>query len=62
MTSDKNGEGYTLILDGTTFEEIARAKFPYGLPYMDSMEHGFPKIKITNPEVGLIANLKSLKK
>lgn len=33
MVSDKNGEGYTLILDGSTFEEIARAKFPYGLPY-----------------------------
>ncbi|KAL8255884.1 hypothetical protein R6Q59_030951 [Mikania micrantha] len=33
MISDKNGEGYALILDGTTFEEIARAKFPYGLPY-----------------------------
>ncbi|XP_047306933.1 carotenoid cleavage dioxygenase 8 homolog B, chloroplastic [Impatiens glandulifera] len=33
MISDKNGEGYALILDGSTFEEIARAKFPYGLPY-----------------------------
>ncbi|XP_019184921.1 PREDICTED: carotenoid cleavage dioxygenase 8 homolog B, chloroplastic [Ipomoea nil] len=33
MISDKNGEGYTLVLDGSTFEEIARAKFPYGLPY-----------------------------
>ncbi|KAH6835816.1 carotenoid cleavage dioxygenase 8 [Perilla frutescens var. hirtella] len=33
MISEKNGDGYALLLDGTTFEEIARAKFPYGLPY-----------------------------
>ncbi|XXG45843.1 hypothetical protein AAC387_Pa02g0816 [Persea americana] len=33
MVSDKNGEGYALLLDGSSFEEIARAKFPYGLPY-----------------------------
>ncbi|KAK9058866.1 hypothetical protein SSX86_023710 [Deinandra increscens subsp. villosa] len=33
MVSDKNGEGYALILDASTFKEIARAKFPYGLPY-----------------------------
>ncbi|KAK6163591.1 hypothetical protein DH2020_000455 [Rehmannia glutinosa] len=33
MITDKNGEGYAVLLDGTTFEEIARAKFPYGLPY-----------------------------
>ncbi|XP_052210501.1 carotenoid cleavage dioxygenase 8 homolog B, chloroplastic [Diospyros lotus] len=33
MISDKNGEGYALLLDGSTFEEIARAEFPYGLPY-----------------------------
>ncbi|KAH7651355.1 carlactone synthase / all-trans-10'-apo-beta-carotenal 13,14-cleaving dioxygenase protein [Dioscorea alata] len=33
MISCKNGEGYALILDGSSFEEIARAKFPYGLPY-----------------------------
>ncbi|XP_004292847.1 PREDICTED: carotenoid cleavage dioxygenase 8, chloroplastic-like [Fragaria vesca subsp. vesca] len=33
MISEKNGGGYALVLDGTTFEEIARAKFPYGLPY-----------------------------
>ncbi|KAL7159321.1 hypothetical protein ABFS83_01G019500 [Erythranthe nasuta] len=33
MISDKNGEGYALLLDGSTFQEIARAKFPYGLPY-----------------------------
>ncbi|XP_042034245.1 carotenoid cleavage dioxygenase 8 homolog B, chloroplastic-like [Salvia splendens] len=33
MISEKNGDGFALVLDGTTFEEIARAKFPYGLPY-----------------------------
>ncbi|BAT78346.1 hypothetical protein LR48_Vigan561s001300 [Vigna angularis] len=33
IVSEKNGEGYALLLDGSTFEEIARAKFPYGLPY-----------------------------
>ncbi|KAG5562537.1 hypothetical protein RHGRI_005313 [Rhododendron griersonianum] len=33
IISDKNGEGYALVLDGSSFEEIARAKFPYGLPY-----------------------------
>ncbi|PHU09326.1 hypothetical protein BC332_21186 [Capsicum chinense] len=33
MISDRNGEGYPLILDGSTFEDIARAKFPCGLPY-----------------------------
>ena len=33
MISDKNGEGYALLLDGRTFGEIARGKFPYGLPY-----------------------------
>ncbi|GAB2223275.1 hypothetical protein Droror1_Dr00017415 [Drosera rotundifolia] len=33
LISDKNGEGYAVLLDGPTFEEIARAKFPYGLPY-----------------------------
>ncbi|KAL5558668.1 hypothetical protein UlMin_034879 [Ulmus minor] len=33
MISAKNGGGYALLLDGSTFEEIARAKFPYGLPY-----------------------------
>ncbi|XP_042492543.1 carotenoid cleavage dioxygenase 8 homolog B, chloroplastic-like [Macadamia integrifolia] len=33
MVSDKNGKGYALLLDGSTFEEIARAEFPYGLPY-----------------------------
>ncbi|KHN18168.1 Carotenoid cleavage dioxygenase 8, chloroplastic [Glycine soja] len=33
IVSEKNGEGFALVLDGSTFEEIARAKFPYGLPY-----------------------------
>uniref|UniRef100_A0A803N397 Carotenoid cleavage dioxygenase 8 n=1 Tax=Chenopodium quinoa TaxID=63459 RepID=A0A803N397_CHEQI len=33
VVSGKNGEGYALLLDGSTFEEIARAKFSYGLPY-----------------------------
>ncbi|KDP34151.1 hypothetical protein JCGZ_07722 [Jatropha curcas] len=33
IISEKNGDGYALLLDGSTFEEIARAKFPYGLPY-----------------------------
>ncbi|CAK9188463.1 unnamed protein product [Ilex paraguariensis] len=33
MISSKNGEGYALVLDGSAFKEIARAKFPYGLPY-----------------------------
>ncbi|KAH7574265.1 hypothetical protein ACOSP7_008338 [Xanthoceras sorbifolium] len=33
LISEKNGDGYALLLDGSTFEEIARAKFPYGLPY-----------------------------
>ncbi|KAF0920123.1 hypothetical protein E2562_033427 [Oryza meyeriana var. granulata] len=33
MVSAKDGSGYALVLDGKTFEEVARAKFPYGLPY-----------------------------
>uniref|UniRef100_A0A0D9V5K0 Uncharacterized protein n=1 Tax=Leersia perrieri TaxID=77586 RepID=A0A0D9V5K0_9ORYZ len=33
MVSAKDGSGYAVVLDGKTFEEIARAKFPYGLPY-----------------------------
>lgn len=33
IISAGNGEGYALVLDGSSFEEIARAKFPYGLPY-----------------------------
>jgi len=33
MVSEKNGGGYAPVLDGITFKEIARAKFPYGLPY-----------------------------
>ncbi|XVE97578.1 hypothetical protein REPUB_Repub03eG0031500 [Reevesia pubescens] len=33
LISEKDGSGYALLLDGSTFEEIARAKLPYGLPY-----------------------------
>ncbi|KAK6249050.1 hypothetical protein QUC31_020615 [Theobroma cacao] len=33
IVSEKNGSGYALLLDGSTFEELARAKLPYGLPY-----------------------------
>ncbi|CAN1784995.1 Carotenoid cleavage dioxygenase 8 homolog B, chloroplastic [Linum perenne] len=33
MVSEKDGGGYAVLLDGKTFEEIARARFPYGLPY-----------------------------
>ncbi|KAK8602507.1 hypothetical protein V6N13_057864 [Hibiscus sabdariffa] len=33
LISEKNGGGYALVLDGSTFQEIARAKLPYGLPY-----------------------------
>ncbi|KAG0457826.1 hypothetical protein HPP92_022691 [Vanilla planifolia] len=33
MVSGKDGHGYALILDGSTFDEIARAEFPYALPY-----------------------------
>ncbi|KAK8938957.1 hypothetical protein KSP39_PZI011520 [Platanthera zijinensis] len=33
IVSCKSGEGYALILDGSSFEEIVRANLPYGLPY-----------------------------
>ncbi|CAI0409007.1 unnamed protein product [Linum tenue] len=33
MVSEADGGGYAVLLDGSTFEEIARARFPYGLPY-----------------------------
>ncbi|CAA7402794.1 unnamed protein product [Spirodela intermedia] len=33
LVSGKDGEGYVLLLDGSTFEEIARGGLPYGLPY-----------------------------
>ncbi|EPS61011.1 decreased apical dominance protein, partial [Genlisea aurea] len=33
MVSGRSGDGYAVLLDGPTFEEIGRAKFPYGLPY-----------------------------
>ncbi|MED6146099.1 Carotenoid cleavage dioxygenase 8, chloroplastic [Stylosanthes scabra] len=32
IISEKNGGAYALVLDGSTFEEIARAKFPYTIP------------------------------
>lgn len=32
LVSAKDGSGYAVVLDGTTFREVARAKFPYGLP------------------------------
>ena len=33
IVSDVHGGGYVLVLDGKTFEEIARVRLPYGLPY-----------------------------
>ncbi|KAJ4797416.1 Carotenoid cleavage dioxygenase 8 [Rhynchospora pubera] len=33
IVSAKHGGGYALVLDASSFKEIARAKFPYGLPY-----------------------------
>lgn len=33
IVSERNGDAFALLLDGSSFEEIARAKFPYGLPY-----------------------------
>ncbi|GLJ11647.1 hypothetical protein SUGI_0173570 [Cryptomeria japonica] len=33
LVSDSNGDGFILVLDGTTFTEIAQTKLPYGLPY-----------------------------
>uniref|UniRef100_A0A0E0C3N8 Uncharacterized protein n=1 Tax=Oryza meridionalis TaxID=40149 RepID=A0A0E0C3N8_9ORYZ len=33
VVSSDDGEGYALVLDATTFEEISRVRFPYGLPY-----------------------------
>ncbi|XP_059073289.1 carotenoid cleavage dioxygenase 8 homolog B, chloroplastic-like [Cryptomeria japonica] len=33
IVSDKYGDGFVVILDGSTFKEIARAKFVYGLPF-----------------------------
>ncbi|KAL6614534.1 hypothetical protein ACP70R_036804 [Stipagrostis hirtigluma subsp. patula] len=33
IVSAVDGDGYVLVLDATTFQEIARARFPYGLPY-----------------------------
>lgn len=33
IVSEANGGSFAILLDGSSFEEIARAKFPYGLPY-----------------------------
>ncbi|KAL6897953.1 hypothetical protein ACP4OV_006912 [Aristida adscensionis] len=33
IVSTIQGDGYALVLDGMTFQEIARVRFPYGLPY-----------------------------
>ncbi|XP_057842733.2 carotenoid cleavage dioxygenase 8 homolog B, chloroplastic-like [Cryptomeria japonica] len=33
IVSDKDGDGFAVVLDGSTFTEVARAKLPYGLPY-----------------------------
>ncbi|KAL5227703.1 hypothetical protein ABZP36_015968 [Zizania latifolia] len=33
IVSSDDGEGYALVLDAATFEEIGRVRFPYGLPY-----------------------------
>ncbi|CAN8327076.1 unnamed protein product [Cochlearia groenlandica] len=33
IVSEENGGSFAILLDGVSFEEIARAKFPYGLPY-----------------------------
>ena len=36
MVSARDGSAYALVLDAKTFQEVARAKFPYAMPY------GFP--------------------
>lgn len=33
IVSTMEGEGYALLLDGMTFQEIARVRFLYGLPF-----------------------------
>ncbi|EFJ10893.1 hypothetical protein SELMODRAFT_127411 [Selaginella moellendorffii] len=33
IVNDDKGDGYVLLLDGKSFEEVARAPLPYGLPY-----------------------------
>jgi carotenoid cleavage dioxygenase-like enzyme len=33
IVSGAGGDGYALVLDATTFQEIVRVRFPYGLPY-----------------------------
>ncbi|KAK1587814.1 hypothetical protein Q3G72_017073 [Acer saccharum] len=33
IISEENGGAYSVMLDGSTFEEIARARFPHSIPY-----------------------------
>lgn len=33
IVSTVEGEGYALVLDAASFKEVARVRFPYGLPY-----------------------------
>jgi carlactone synthase/all-trans-10'-apo-beta-carotenal 13,14-cleaving dioxygenase len=33
IVSTMEGDGYALLLDAMTFQEIARVRLPYGLPY-----------------------------
>jgi len=33
MVTGADGKGFLLVLDASSFEEIARATLPYGLPY-----------------------------
>jgi len=33
IVSTMDGDGYVLLLDATTFKEIARVRFPYGLTF-----------------------------
>ncbi|CAL4961436.1 unnamed protein product [Urochloa decumbens] len=33
MVSARDGSAYALVLDAKTFQEVARAKFPYAMPY-----------------------------
>jgi carlactone synthase/all-trans-10'-apo-beta-carotenal 13,14-cleaving dioxygenase len=33
IVSTAQGEGYALVLDASSFKEVARMRFPYGLPY-----------------------------
>jgi carlactone synthase/all-trans-10'-apo-beta-carotenal 13,14-cleaving dioxygenase len=33
MVSARDGSAYALVLDAKTFQEVARTKFPYAMPY-----------------------------